>query len=117
MQGRREQLDVERSSLEQTLELGVGPPELPNRASVEGDGFIGTEKEELAAEQKRDPGSPNRVLGQPVGLLQMLDCRITVHVRFGGAELERHLGQLGRGRWLRERAAQISDGVLGGAAR
>ena len=46
----------------------------------------------------------------------MLDGGVAVHERLRGAELEQQIGVLRRERRLGERAAKVSDRVLGRAA-
>jgi hypothetical protein len=110
---RREQVIGDEPRLQQVLELGVGAAELLQGGAEDGVRLLGAQQEELASERERGLGPADRLLEEAVRGAEMLDRGVAVHLRLGGAELEQHVGALGRRRRLGERASKVRDGALG----
>jgi hypothetical protein len=81
------------------------------------DDSFAPEEKELAAEEQRGLRPSHRIVEQFARRLQVLDRRVPVDMDLRGPELEQHVGKVGGGRRLSERAAEIGNSTLGGAPR
>jgi hypothetical protein len=104
--------------LEPALQLGVGTGKFIQSAGEDGVRVVSAEEEEeLPTQLERRLCSPDGILDQRVCFLQVFDGCLAAQEHLGIAELEKQFGALRRGGRLSERAAEVSDGALGGTPR